>query len=214
GGRCHHDARHFRLRAPGHRRRRARGGDVPPDRDSAALRGTAPVLGHRAAGGALLAAGGGTRARGCAMVVQSLGAWAPAIVTFAAVMLGTLALALLWEWWAERGRRRDVVEQLRSFAARSGGDQASRTLIRGVKTGEAPWLQPVAAGLPQLRDLADALAQAGMRWSARSYFLMTLAVAGGLGLTAFLVLRDRKSTRLNSSHVSISYAVFCLKKKT
>src|SRR5207249_7440857 len=26
-------------------------------------------------------------------------------------------------------------------------------------------------------------------------------------------LRDRKSTRLNSSHVSISYAVFCLKKK-
>src|SRR5699024_12381685 len=27
-------------------------------------------------------------------------------------------------------------------------------------------------------------------------------------------LRDRKSTRLNSSHVSISYAVFCLKKKS
>src|SRR5690349_24147236 len=29
-----------------------------------------------------------------------------------------------------------------------------------------------------------------------------------------LVTRDRKSTRLNSSHVEISYAVFCLKKKT
>src|SRR5689334_23900033 len=27
------------------------------------------------------------------------------------------------------------------------------------------------------------------------------------------VLQDRKSTRLNSSHSSISYAVFCLKKK-
>src|SRR5690625_6350240 len=27
-------------------------------------------------------------------------------------------------------------------------------------------------------------------------------------------LEDRKSTRLNSSHVAISYAVFCLKKKT
>src|SRR5438874_10612409 len=26
-------------------------------------------------------------------------------------------------------------------------------------------------------------------------------------------MRDRKSTRLNSSHVEISYAVFCLKKK-
>src|SRR5438876_108093 len=28
------------------------------------------------------------------------------------------------------------------------------------------------------------------------------------------ILGDRKSTRLNSSHPSISYAVFCLKKKT
>src|SRR5699024_12153300 len=28
-----------------------------------------------------------------------------------------------------------------------------------------------------------------------------------------LLCLDRKSTRLNSSHVSISYAVFCLKKK-
>src|SRR5699024_11492202 len=28
------------------------------------------------------------------------------------------------------------------------------------------------------------------------------------------VILDRKSTRLNSSHVSISYAVFCLKKKS
>src|SRR5690625_6631887 len=28
-----------------------------------------------------------------------------------------------------------------------------------------------------------------------------------------LALEDRKSTRLNSSHVAISYAVFCLKKK-
>src|SRR5690606_40777763 len=27
-------------------------------------------------------------------------------------------------------------------------------------------------------------------------------------------VKDRKSTRLNSSHVKISYAVFCLKKKT
>src|SRR5690625_7717809 len=32
--------------------------------------------------------------------------------------------------------------------------------------------------------------------------------------TASRVRQDRKSTRLNSSHVAISYAVFCLKKKT
>src|SRR5699024_12104805 len=34
-------------------------------------------------------------------------------------------------------------------------------------------------------------------------YVMNLATIG----------KDRKSTRLNSSHVSISYAVFCLKKK-
>src|SRR5947199_1926907 len=33
-------------------------------------------------------------------------------------------------------------------------------------------------------------------------------------LVALRHRRDRKSTRLNSSHLGISYAVFCLKKKT
>src|SRR3712207_7775641 len=32
-------------------------------------------------------------------------------------------------------------------------------------------------------------------------------------VAAYRVLTDRKSTRLNSSHANISYAVFCLKKK-
>src|SRR3989454_5946057 len=35
----------------------------------------------------------------------------------------------------------------------------------------------------------------------------------GLLKQACYALRDRKSTRLNSSHLVISYAVFCLKKK-
>src|SRR5690606_21614466 len=39
-----------------------------------------------------------------------------------------------------------------------------------------------------------------------------LLIAAGFLLLALVV--DRKSTRLNSSHVKISYAVFCLKKKT
>src|SRR3712207_8817070 len=36
---------------------------------------------------------------------------------------------------------------------------------------------------------------------------------GGVVLTGGGSLLDRKSTRLNSSHANISYAVFCLKKK-
>src|SRR4051812_49922580 len=38
-------------------------------------------------------------------------------------------------------------------------------------------------------------------------------LAHQLAWTAPLPELDRKSTRLNSSHMSISYAVFCLKKK-
>src|SRR5262245_62467983 len=34
-----------------------------------------------------------------------------------------------------------------------------------------------------------------------------------LAVEAELIGQDRKSTRLNSSHLGISYAVFCLKKK-
>src|SRR5690349_4272348 len=40
-----------------------------------------------------------------------------------------------------------------------------------------------------------------------------LAFAAGYVIEYSLSI-DRKSTRLNSSHVEISYAVFCLKKKT
>src|SRR3712207_8085563 len=42
-----------------------------------------------------------------------------------------------------------------------------------------------------------------------------LAVDRSVALAGRVVdlLRDRKSTRLNSSHANISYAVFCLKKK-
>src|SRR3712207_7353269 len=41
-----------------------------------------------------------------------------------------------------------------------------------------------------------------------------LATLGGnLRRFRIRVLQDRKSTRLNSSHANISYAVFCLKKK-
>src|SRR5437868_9791390 len=40
-----------------------------------------------------------------------------------------------------------------------------------------------------------------------------VALAIAFRTRALLQHEDRKSTRLNSSHVSISYAVFCLKKK-
>src|SRR2546427_4789137 len=66
----------------------------------------------------------------------------------------------------------------------------------------------VAAPLVALVAPGHALAQA------RRLSLAQL-VRHPLALTpADTAVRDRKSTRLNSSHSQISYAVFCLKKKT
>src|SRR3712207_7295091 len=53
----------------------------------------------------------------------------------------------------------------------------------------------------QTRERARRLARAA--WLTRQLTAQVLGVARG----------DRKSTRLNSSHANISYAVFCLKKK-
>src|SRR3712207_7957412 len=68
----------------------------------------------------------------------------------------------------------------------------------------------------------------GHKRKARARLDEELALIGELGLAGFFLLhwevlelakdvaaevRDRKSTRLNSSHANISYAVFCLKKK-
>src|SRR5260221_2323661 len=44
--------------------------------------------------------------------------------------------------------------------------------------------------------------------------LLTQKTETGHGLVVNKPVIDRKSTRLNSSHTVISYAVFCLKKKT
>src|SRR5690606_19516192 len=57
-------------------------------------------------------------------------------------------------------------------------------------------------------------------WNIFDFLVVGIALMPATGhlsvfraLRILRVLRDRKSTRLNSSHVKISYAVFCLKKK-
>src|SRR3712207_7326796 len=57
--------------------------------------------------------------------------------------------------------------------------------------------------------LADDLSS---RWGGVDGVLHAIAFAPGDALGGRFL--DRKSTRLNSSHANISYAVFCLKKKT
>src|SRR3712207_8488288 len=79
---------------------------------------------------------------------------------------------------------------------RSGGDGASAG--RGVARGDAPDLdlRPRPGGAVPDAERVSPLAGAVLAARPESR------------------MKDRKSTRLNSSHANISYAVFCLEKKT
>src|SRR3712207_8386594 len=62
---------------------------------------------------------------------------------------------------------------------------------------------------------AEALTEVGGRVVGRWHALQSNPYAASRAASLGIVYgsRDRKSTRLNSSHANISYAVFCLKKK-
>src|SRR5207302_10148577 len=53
----------------------------------------------------------------------------------------------------------------------------------------------------------------GSEWGCLLHGLFDGVVCDGVYRIDIAARKDRKSTRLNSSHVKISYAVFCLKKK-
>src|SRR5690349_23433455 len=77
---------------------------------------------------------------------------------------------------------------------------------------------PAAAVISTL-SLHDALPIYYPLWLLRSLVALlcvanTINIGADLGAMGDALGLDRKSTRLNSSHVEISYAVFCLKKKT
>src|SRR3712207_7035693 len=74
----------------------------------------------------------------------------------------------------------------------------ARRVLSVRRVGHAGTLDPMATGLLVL----------GVGTATR-----LLGYVGGHDKTYEATIRDRKSTRLNSSHANISYAVFCLKKK-
>src|SRR3712207_7956958 len=84
------------------------------------------------------------------------------------------------------------------FRSRAVGTEQRQDL-----TGGRDEVEAVQGG-----DAAEALAQPGGFHQRR-----VIHADNSIIRTDDSVNRDRKSTRLNSSHAKISYAVFCLKKK-
>src|SRR5437763_14800941 len=77
------------------------------------------------------------------------------------------------------------LRDLPSFPTRRSSDLVPRALSRSARSPRTRWSRGV----------------------------QRTVLTGGRGPVAMHSSRDRKSTRLNSSHRCISYAVFCLKKK-
>src|SRR5438034_5738916 len=81
------------------------------------------------------------------------------------------------------------------------------TLFRSIGKQEKPCL-PVS----RRNDVAG-IRQKALLYELRSGDPVWSKISNGLKRLVFRSREDRKSTRLNSSHTVISYAVFCLKKK-
>src|SRR3712207_8352162 len=73
------------------------------------------------------------------------------------------------------------------------------------RVDEETYDRAVSTGQIEVRVLPDDVSIYNVEGEVRSRL--------GLVITLLADLLDRKSTRLNSSHANISYAVFCLKKK-
>src|SRR3712207_7497536 len=83
-----------------------------------------------------------------------------------------------------------------------------RSVVRRELLGCGFWLQVFFASPASRRRSADRqhLERIRIRRRAAEFRLLRKQIRGTR-------IQDRKSTRLNSSHANISYAVFCLKKK-
>src|SRR5437870_8478080 len=117
-----------------------------------------------------------------------------------AVVSPLLALFAGWFlcWWSRRMKLRYRWVMLLLYAI-------SPILVHGTELGR-----------PDHQSLLILLVVIGVcaEWSLRDELSTSWSVASGIAWSlALWSSLDRKSTRLNSSHVAISYAVYCLKKK-
>src|SRR5688500_19664251 len=100
--------------------------------------------------------------------------------------------------FASRSGRRPTRSTLFPYTTLFRSSGAMAGVITTVDNNVGPWQSPANVSIAGAADLPIRLSDQQQ---------------GDLNVDAFAGKSDRKSTRLNSSHLVISYAVFCLKKK-
>ena len=112
--------------------------------------------------------------------------WVPALVAFLTVAFATVSLVLLWEWLKEQQRKRQMVDQLRSLANDPLEGAPGSVVFRSAVL-QSPWLRPIIARVPQLRDAEFILQQAGLSWTLQTLLLLSLGTALALGSVALIM---------------------------
>src|SRR6266496_5910914 len=111
------------------------------------------------------------------------------------------------------GRAEELLRAIIQGTAATTGTQFFRSLVKHLAEGLHVRFAFVAECLPNLRARSLAFFQDNKFGGDFEYALPgTPCMKVAEGRVCHVPDRDRKSTRLNSSHVEISYAVFCLKK--
>src|SRR6266540_521088 len=113
-----------------------------------------------------------------------------------------------------------IVARVRASFARQGAMATFGAELADVATGRVAIALPIKPRLSQQDGFLHAGVVVAALDSACGYAALTMMPDEAEVLTIELKVNllapasgDRKSTRLNSSHITISYAVFCLKKK-
>src|SRR5256885_2581834 len=112
-------------------------------------------------------------------------------------------------------KRFAVAKRVTANQSRKDGGDAELPSEKPLTEDEIAWLDQaeVQRGLKTIRENART-APPTMRPTLNLELDLGLDSMQRVELLSRLEEEDRKSTRLNSSHLVISYAVFCLKKKT
>src|SRR5207247_3499045 len=109
----------------------------------------------------------------------------------------------------ERTRRPVVLER----ASRPTAPVRDRSAMAAIAISDPQASARTANPYAELKRRVEAAGLLGKRPGYYVLMLVTNTLAFGTSLWLLTLVQDRKSTRLNSSHEWISYAVFCLKKK-
>src|SRR2546421_1819458 len=130
-------------------------------------------------------------------------------------------LAIEFEVIVVDGGSRDETQHVAAAAGARLVEQTERgyggALLAGFAAAKAPYVATMDADLSHppvfLKDFWQQRHEADLLIASRYVQGGRADMGAGRRVLSYILNRDRKSTRLNSSHDQISYAVFCLKKK-